>query len=150
MPYQAERTISINGFAAITISGIGTDRVYVQHQIAYPTIQQRDQTFDDLDAEKLNDLMVRAGYPPALIETFLDFGDMAFDARDVLAVEKRTTARMTGGGAEVPAVHLLDVWVSRTGGSEALRLILNYGEANTADRHRDYGRIVAAMKASRA
>lgn len=140
MGYYAVQT-SVDGKHAIRINGVGRTKQFESLEIVYPTVEQRDQVFDDLDETKLDDLMVRHGRPPALVETFIEFKSCAFDARDVFAVRRR------------------EAWILDTTDTCPI-LELNFRSAHAnqrldvefdsvEERNTAYARVVAAMKASR-
>jgi hypothetical protein len=117
--------------------------------VAYETTQERDGAFARLDTQEAVDRYaeVVAGLVPlgpAPVETFLDFGDCAFDARDIIAVNKYDA-------------NLREI-VAGSGGDEYCRVYFRvapdkpYGVPFDSPEARDagYRRIVAAMKASRA
>lgn len=106
--------------------------------VYYPSEIERDLQYDLLTSpEAINEFAsTQHGLPPAPVGTFLDFGDCAFDARDVLAASKDEGL--------LPS----RTWVCRVHFRVAPDKAYEVPFDDAAARDAGYLRIITAMKAS--
>lgn len=129
---------------SIAISTLSVGRLVPPLKVVvYHDRGERDRDFDRLTTPQLiNEFAVEHGLPPAPVETFLDFGGFAFDARDVLAISIEQPIRFAGEPQGHP-------WIKCYFRGDRGERFFHAPFHDGASLREGYARIVTAMKASR-